>query len=301
MKGKVLGSHQADGTSAITAEDGNRYDFTQSEWRSDKPISAGVQVDFDIRNGMAINVYPAIKGIEASPPNTALKLSGDAKVYGRLASLCRSPLTFPLALLILVAFFLPALVTPAQRFNFFEIGRAGRMASQLNVPAQTLKKNMTQLKRQEAEINRQLQQYGAEGRADNGYYTYGDTFGDQAISIAKRQESLKKEIGRTHMFSLLMKAMMIRYVLLIGTGALIWPVWTQKTSLRITIGVGTIAIAVAALPFVFKGMMVGASAEGMATHSPEGVLSVGVGPWLMLLGGTGLILSRLGIVKTTLA
>lgn len=46
MKGKILGFYQATGEGAISGEDGNRYSFNMSQWRSDRPPLIGRDVDF---------------------------------------------------------------------------------------------------------------------------------------------------------------------------------------------------------------------------------------------------------------
>ena len=51
MKGKILGYSEADGSGAISAEDGSRHRFTRADWRGDKPPATGMVVDFESEGG----------------------------------------------------------------------------------------------------------------------------------------------------------------------------------------------------------------------------------------------------------
>lgn len=61
MRGNILGYMQSSRTGTITGDDGCRYGFTQSEWRSDDPVRTGSRVDFEVRGEEAIGVYPVLK------------------------------------------------------------------------------------------------------------------------------------------------------------------------------------------------------------------------------------------------
>jgi hypothetical protein len=58
MNGHILGFTRSTGTGTITGEDGHRYGFVSSEWRSDEPVCAGIVVDFEVRGEEAIGIYP---------------------------------------------------------------------------------------------------------------------------------------------------------------------------------------------------------------------------------------------------
>jgi len=58
MKGKVLDFNIQESTGVISGEDGNRYNFTTSEWKSSNVHPAkDVEVDFDTNENNAIAIY----------------------------------------------------------------------------------------------------------------------------------------------------------------------------------------------------------------------------------------------------
>jgi TM2 domain-containing membrane protein YozV len=57
MKGKILDYSIQNGSGIISANDGNRYNFSNSEWKSDKSPSVNQIVDFSIDGENAIGVY----------------------------------------------------------------------------------------------------------------------------------------------------------------------------------------------------------------------------------------------------
>jgi hypothetical protein len=86
MKGQVLGFTRSTGTGTITGEDGQRYGFTLSEWRSDDPVCAGLNVDFEVRGEEAIGVYPLesrVRPVAAAFSITAFK-SAFQRLWRRL-------------------------------------------------------------------------------------------------------------------------------------------------------------------------------------------------------------------------
>ena len=59
MKGTVLGYDPATMKGAISADDGSRYDFAVSEWKSGGIPVAGAKVDFEPSGGQAVGIYAA--------------------------------------------------------------------------------------------------------------------------------------------------------------------------------------------------------------------------------------------------
>lgn len=57
MEGHVLGYTQRDQEGVIKGQDGQRYPFKAAEWKSDSAPRAGMQVDFEVKNGKAIAIY----------------------------------------------------------------------------------------------------------------------------------------------------------------------------------------------------------------------------------------------------
>ncbi|MBI1186727.1 MAG: hypothetical protein GC206_05250 [Alphaproteobacteria bacterium] len=59
MKGTVLGYDPATMRGVISGEDGARYEFAVSEWKSGGAPAAGAKVDFEPSGGQAVGVYAA--------------------------------------------------------------------------------------------------------------------------------------------------------------------------------------------------------------------------------------------------
>jgi hypothetical protein len=57
MIGKILGYTIAESKGIISAEDGNRYEFHNEEWKSDKAPKIGQTVDFIIEDKQAKGIY----------------------------------------------------------------------------------------------------------------------------------------------------------------------------------------------------------------------------------------------------
>lgn len=71
MKGKVLDYNLQESCGIISGEDGNRYEFASSEWKSTQVHpSQGIEVDFDIQEGKAVGVYTEVAST-ASPTSNA--------------------------------------------------------------------------------------------------------------------------------------------------------------------------------------------------------------------------------------
>lgn len=60
MKGIILDYSIQRNDGVITAQDGSRYKFTGAEWKADTHPERGKQVDFEVCEGKAINIYMAI-------------------------------------------------------------------------------------------------------------------------------------------------------------------------------------------------------------------------------------------------
>jgi len=57
MKGKILDFSIQNGVGVISADDGKRYNFSASEWKSDKSPTANQIVDFEIADENAVGIY----------------------------------------------------------------------------------------------------------------------------------------------------------------------------------------------------------------------------------------------------
>ncbi|CAN5297290.1 hypothetical protein BH11PSE2_BH11PSE2_02520 [soil metagenome] len=59
MRGKVLSFNNTDGRGLISGDDGGRYPFTRADLETGlRTISPGVDVDFEVLNGVAVGIYP---------------------------------------------------------------------------------------------------------------------------------------------------------------------------------------------------------------------------------------------------
>jgi uncharacterized membrane protein YhaH (DUF805 family) len=57
MKGKILDYSIQNSSGIISGEDGNRYKFSNSEWKSDKAPKANQKVDFEAEDTIAKQIY----------------------------------------------------------------------------------------------------------------------------------------------------------------------------------------------------------------------------------------------------
>lgn len=119
MQGRILGFDEAAGTGTISGEDGNRYRLTRAEWKSTTGIVAGLVVDFESKDGAAVDVYRALgAGAPAAAPGGAPG-APIAVPTDKLKALFTESLAVPLALIVLIACFMPAITTPIQSASLF--------------------------------------------------------------------------------------------------------------------------------------------------------------------------------------
>ena len=125
MKGKILGFHEADGTGAISSEDGSRHRFSRADWRGERPPAAGMAVDFESDGGAAKDVYPVGGNAMSAISSFSVDFSGlSANSDGtKLARLFTQSLAVPLALVVLFACFANALTTPMQSASLLGLGQ----------------------------------------------------------------------------------------------------------------------------------------------------------------------------------
>lgn len=135
MKGKILGFDKTAGSGAITAEDGTRHRFERIDWRGEKTPALGMTVDFESEGGAAREIYPVTGTALAALGAIGADLGGlaESEQGTRIASLFTSSLAVPLALVLLLACFLPALASPVQSATLIGLGNAmddlGRVAA----------------------------------------------------------------------------------------------------------------------------------------------------------------------------
>lgn len=68
MRGDILHYDEISGIGLISAEDGNRYSFSASDFREDAPLAKGKRVDFTPVAGTATEIYLVVPAVSCSPP-----------------------------------------------------------------------------------------------------------------------------------------------------------------------------------------------------------------------------------------
>lgn len=124
MNGTILDCDASDG-GVLRGADGRRYAFAAAEWKSATPPAAGIAVDFEPDGESARDLYALIV---PAPPRAAVAEPG-ALLGGRPG--------LPLAVLILVACFLPFLTLGPLSANLFNLvgvaSSAGPLMPRLNM------------------------------------------------------------------------------------------------------------------------------------------------------------------------
>ena len=80
MDGSILGYSEDTGEGAIRTENGDRFTFTKSDWKGERPPKAGDKVDFVGTDGKAMEIY-LLKGSFNAPD-----LSGIGDKFGTAES-----------------------------------------------------------------------------------------------------------------------------------------------------------------------------------------------------------------------
>lgn len=60
MKGKILDFSVQTNSGAISGDDGERYNFSGADWKSDRPPIRGMSVDFSVEDRQAKEIYIAV-------------------------------------------------------------------------------------------------------------------------------------------------------------------------------------------------------------------------------------------------
>lgn len=298
MKGKILGMTVATGIGAISGEDGKRYSFAAAEWRSDKPVAIGMQVDFDASENAARDIYPAVAGGTAGVDLAAFTASPAA---ARAKQLITTTLAVPLALLVLVAFFMPALSSPAMGVSQVGIGKAGQMlGGGIGLGGDDTSERLVALAEQEAQVRAAIAQLGPGARSQS--YPF-DSLTEQLKTIAENRDAVEAQASSQNFFALVDALLILRFIAPIAALILIWFAWKEKPVGRLTLITGAAAMLAGTLTIAFKSAVVGmvtASnpfAGEIAGASIDNFVSIGLGAWLLILAGIALLLSGLGVIR----
>ena len=241
MKGRVLGFSDADGTGAISADDGTRFRFVRDDWRGDRPPAAGMAVDFEAADGAAKDIYPVRGSAAASLPNVDLGALATSPGASRVGALFTESLATPLAVVVLLACFMAALTTPLISFSLFGLGSLPGV----NGPGMA-----------------------AEARASG--------------------------------FTTVQTLLVLRYAAPVAALWVIWAAWAGKDTRLPMLVTGGSAIFAAVLVFALKQAAVAAAGEFVGA-AVGAMIGIGIGTWLLLLAGAGLVAAGLGIIRNPLA
>ncbi len=293
MKGRILGFTPSSGTGTITGDDGNRYGFSQAEWRSDKPIAAGTAVDFELRGSEAIGIYPVAAAI-GTVDMAALAAS---PAVAKTKALLTGTLAFPLALVLLIACLLTAMSSPERSVNMLNlgdvVGRLGPLASGSGDHADEL----ADLDKEQASLDQAARTQGADVQSPG--YGYG-TIGERLKQIAEQRAKIEKIASGERMLSITRSILFVRFAVPLCAFWLLWAVWAGLPAVRVaSLATGVSAVIAGLLPHLLKHALIGAL--GNFGAGMDDALSVGIGAWVLLIGGVALILAGLGRIQNPLA
>jgi hypothetical protein len=302
MKGKILGVAAEELAGAITGDDGKRYRYDAAEWRGERPASIGANVDFDIGGGVARDVYPAV-GAFAGVGADATSVEALARSPGgeRVISLFKTTLALPLALVVLVAFFLPALSSPVKTVS--QLGLDKVVASTgLNLDeAEVGRRRLADLERDIARFRTEAARSGA--GAPDDVYGYGNV-GNRLQSLEEQRAEIRKGLDAVNFLKTVNTALILRFAALIAAAWLIWQAWAGAALRPWELAAGAAAILAGGLTFMLKSAIVGLLSLNplgeAAAAQIDSLVSIGIGPWLLLAAGAGLIASGLGLVRNPL-
>lgn len=306
MKGKVLGVGSGAEPGVIVGEDGNRYRYSATDWKGAREAAVGAQVDFDVQDGQARDVYPALSD-NVLGGLSAPKLEGltASPVVGKVKQLATGTLAFPLAVIVIIAFFLPALSTPEETVNQFGLGKPAK-----EITLQLAETNFDEAVQSADERIEQHRQMMEQNRRNAG--PFGPMFSEQDLKegLQSREED-KAEIiqarSKANALKAVISVFMARFAALGAAVWLLWLTWAGRAVALPSLVAGVLTIGAASLPFLFKSAVVAAvEADAIifltvSAAQVEAGISIGIGVWILLAAGAGLIASSLGLVRNPLA
>ncbi|WP_375398220.1 hypothetical protein [uncultured Sphingomonas sp.] len=310
MKGKILGFTAAAGTGVITGENGERFSFAATQWRSDKPIAPGMTVDFDAREGVATEVYPVTGGMAFNAADVTA-----SPAIQKARGLVMTTLAVPLAILLLIATLLPALSSPIQSVSLWGMGGIVKLLNanpMLSDDGSYATERLAKITQEDAELKADLTRRGlpmpsaAEIAAAPAATMFGDqSFASRFKELGVEREKLGQQIADARWRNLLASLMIVRFLVPIGACVLLYLAWVAKPLKIPSIATGGIAIVTAAIIYLYRDALIGHSDKdsiGAAISAQmDAVVSVGFGTYLIALIGIGLILAGIGVVRNPLA
>jgi len=122
MKGKILDYNIQNSTGIISGDDGQRYNFTNKEWKGDKAPSVNQKVDFEIDEKNAKSIYLESSSISFDADSMKSKMSdiqnsdfvnnGQKNINKALKEGVQNKFGFIIAILTALALFLPIIKIP---------------------------------------------------------------------------------------------------------------------------------------------------------------------------------------------
>lgn len=303
MKGRILGTATMDAAGAITGEDGQRYRYGLADWRGERAATPGVSVDFEIEAGEAKEVYPAVgAGVLSGAPMPSVEQLTSSPVMAKVKSLFTNTLAFPLALVVLIAFFLPAMSSPVKSVSQWGLGGVLETAELAMLDTERVDRRLGQI---EEQLARYRQQVARNGRsASDGAYGYG-SIGERIDNLEEQRAELRQARGKVGFLKAVQAALLLRFAALAGAVWLLWVCWAGRSASAPSLAVGAAAVVAGALPFLFKSALIGVAGGGMAGEAiaagMDAMIKIGVGPWLLAAAGIGLVVAGLGLVRNPLA
>jgi hypothetical protein len=314
MKGKILGFDGTAGSGAITGENGERFTFVSAQWRSDRPIAPGIAVDFAPMAGVATEIYPVAGAITAPD----LGELASSPIVQKLRTLAMTTLTFPLAVLLLLATFLPAMSSPMQSVSLWGLGSIMKVIGAnplLSDDNSYATERLAQMERDEGELRQQMAQGNipmpskAEiAKAKTGMIsmmTGEQTVASRFKEFADEKAKLNQQISDGNWRSMISGALVIRYLVPIGACLLLWLAWSGKVAKTPTLAVGGVSVLFGLLVYLCRGALVGHPVEGSIgeaiSQQLDAAVSVGWGTVIIAACGVALLLAGLGVARNPLA
>jgi len=303
MKGRILGTATIDAAGAITGEDGNRYRYQLADWRGERAASPGVSVDFEVEAGEAKEVYPAVgAGVLGGAPMPSVEQLSSSPVMAKIKSLFTNTLAFPLAMVVLIAFFLPAMSSPVKSVSQWGLGGVLGSAELSMLDTEGADRRLGQI---EEQLTRYKQQMARSGRdSADGSYGFGSV-GERIADLEEQRAEIRQVKGKVGFLKAVQAALLLRFAALAGAIWLLWVCWSGRSVSMPSLVAGAAAVVAGGLPFLFKSALIGVAGGGLAGEAVaagmDAMIKIGIGPWLLAAAGIGLIVAGLGLVRNPLA
>lgn len=287
MKGRILGFTPSSGTGTIAGDDDNRYGFSQVEWRSDKPIAAGIVVDFEPRGSEAVGIYP----VAGAGIDVAALSSSPAVTKAR--SLATETLAFPLAIVLLVASLMPAVNSVARNGQGLSLLGLGPIVSELSEEAKAEREMADSQAKDFDEREQQLQKAIAQTGPGTpiGMFGSGGTAGD-ALKELQEEKAKAAATQHGHWGSFLLSVMWLVYAVPLLALTLAVFSWNGRPLRLVSLASGISSV-------IAFGLLWNLTA--LAAIGNDAMLTLGFGAWIVLFAGIALVLSGLGKIRNPLA